>query len=440
MRIPLIKFQYDSRKINGILTVNGFLDPHLDPNEYDLKLWERLSPDQENLQLDGDSIKYLLTYIATQFCELIEEEREAYEQHLSEDKIVAWKRSVAGVREMCDVCETSLFNYHWTCQMCGFSVCPDCYKDRKKCYVRIRAVEEEERKTRDRFYWYKCTNKEDHDIRDLMLTQIIAGDALDLMNKRLHEICQQWNITQSCGCLLNKNCVKKESTSMLHDYISSYNVNAKVEEDLLMKEMRRKKKLDNIMSERKGINPTESKVLYSRVAHEWLCDGKVLRFMNPLESDEAYKMFQDQWELGQPILISNCTEHINRDIWHPQIFLMRNGQQKNLLVNCINGEMIHNQQMLRFWEGFMEIRQRLRDKKTNRPMVLKLKDWPPSDDFAEIIPEHFTDLRTCLPLPAYTARNGKFNLASHLPDHFVKPDLGPKMYSAYGQTLYNNAG
>lgn len=35
---------------------------------------------------------------------------------------------VQGVREICDVCETTLFNFHWTCGKCGFVVCLDCYK------------------------------------------------------------------------------------------------------------------------------------------------------------------------------------------------------------------------------------------------------------------------------------------------------------------------
>lgn len=44
------------------------------------------------------------------------------------DKTIAWKRVVQGVREMCDVCETTLFNFHWACGKCGFVVCIDCYK------------------------------------------------------------------------------------------------------------------------------------------------------------------------------------------------------------------------------------------------------------------------------------------------------------------------
>lgn len=45
-----------------------------------------------------------------------------------------------------------------------------------------------------------------------------------------------------------------------------------------------------------------------------------------------------------------------------------------------------------------------------------------------------------LPLGEYTQRNGKLNLASRLPECFVRPDLGPKMYNAYGSALYPNTG
>ena len=50
----------------------------------------------------------------------------------------------------------------------------------------------------------------------------------------------------------------------------------------------------------------------------------------------------------------------------------------------------------------------------------------------EVQPHRFNDIMKALPLPEYTHRGGVFNLASRLPDFFVKPDLGPKMYNAYG--------
>lgn len=45
---------------------------------------------------------------------------------------VAWKRAVKGVREMCDVCDTTIFNLHWVCPRCGFGVCVDCYRMKRK--------------------------------------------------------------------------------------------------------------------------------------------------------------------------------------------------------------------------------------------------------------------------------------------------------------------
>lgn len=47
----------------------------------------------------------------------------------------------------------------------------------------------------------------------------------------------------------------------------------------------------------------------------------------------------------------------------------------------------------------------------------------------------FNDLMQALPLPDYTRRDGKLNLTASLPDFFVKPDLGPKMYNAYGMYM-----
>lgn len=47
----------------------------------------------------------------------------------------------------------------------------------------------------------------------------------------------------------------------------------------------------------------------------------------------------------------------------------------------------------------------------------------------------FADLMRVLPLPEYTRRDGKLNMTASLPDFFVKPDLGPKMYNAYGKKI-----
>lgn len=62
------------------------------------------------------------------------------------------------------------------------------------------------------------------------------------------------------------------------------------------------------------------------------------------------------------------------------------------------------------------------------------------EDFAELLPSRFMDLMQALPLAEYTRRTGCLNLASCLPDFFVRPDLGPKMYNAYGSALFPSKG
>ena len=73
-------------------------------------------------------------------------------------------------------------------------------------------------------------------------------------------------------------------------------------------------------------------------------------------------------------------------------------------------------------------------------MLLKLKDWPPDNDFASYLPDRFNDLMSWIPLKDYTRREGDLNLARTIPDFFVRPDLGPKMYIAYGNALHPEVG
>lgn len=74
------------------------------------------------------------------------------------------------------------------------------------------------------------------------------------------------------------------------------------------------------------------------------------------------------------------------------------------------------------------------------PMILKLKDWPNSDDFKKVLPSRFDDLMTNLPAKPYTSREGFFNMASSLTDSFLKPDLGPKLYIAYSSAKIAKEG
>ena len=172
--------------------------------------------------------------------------------------------------------------------------------------------------------------------------------------------------------------------------------------------------------------------------HNWLDGGRLLQLLNPDDSGNI-GLFREHWSRGVPIIVSNCDDNLDKRLWNPEAFLKKFGSHENDLVDCSRNVVLVGHQMRRFWEGFECVEKRLRDRH-GRPMILKLKDWPPTEDFAEMLPNWFSNLLQALPLQEYTDRTGELNLVSRLPGFFVRPDLGPKMYNAYGSALAPRTG
>ncbi|XP_030000752.1 lysine-specific demethylase 3B isoform X2 [Sphaeramia orbicularis] len=173
-------------------------------------------------------------------------------------------------------------------------------------------------------------------------------------------------------------------------------------------------------------------VLEPHTSHSWLCDGRLLCLQDPSNSNN-WKIFRECWKQGQPVLVSGIHKRLKSNLWRPEAFSEEFGGQDVDLVNCRNCAIISDVKVRDFWDGFQVINKRLQDN-DGQPMVLKLKDWPPGEDFRDMMPTRFDDLMENLPLPEYTKRDGRLNLAARLPNFFVRPDLGPKMYNAYGLT------
>ena len=117
------------------VTVVGYLDPDRDPRETgtknDVDLWT--SRPTAAPHPDIEKTKYILGLIGDQFCDMVRQERKCLSLHRDQQpevRGVVWKRAVRCVREMSDVCKTTMFNYHWTCSRCGIFICIDCYQVR----------------------------------------------------------------------------------------------------------------------------------------------------------------------------------------------------------------------------------------------------------------------------------------------------------------------
>jgi hypothetical protein len=147
---------------------------------------------------DFEKTKFILGLIGDQFCDMVLQEQKCLtlNKEQSDNKQVVWKKAVKGVREMCDVCKTTLFNHHWTCGRCGIYICLDCYKFRLGGLVKDQAPLESS--FTDEYNWPLCTNGEEHKIEKLLLAQIIPKNALVDLANTVHEVRDKWGISQFC--------------------------------------------------------------------------------------------------------------------------------------------------------------------------------------------------------------------------------------------------
>ncbi|KAL4683663.1 hypothetical protein H8959_021357 [Pygathrix nigripes] len=517
----------------GVLRVEGFLSPQQsDPDA--MNLWIPSSSLAEGIDLETS--KYILANVGDQFCQLVMSEKEAMMMVEPHQK-VAWKRAVRGVREMCDVCETTLFNIHWVCRKCGFGVCLDCYRLRKSRprselpsinpsassgnettfsggggpapittpepdhvpkadSTDIRS--EEPLKTdssasnsnselkairppcpdtappSSALHWLAdlATQKAKEETKE-------AGSLRSVLNKESHSPfgLDSFNSTAKVSPLTPKlfNSLllgptasnNKTEGSSLRDLLhsgpgklpqtpldtgipfppvfstSSAGVKSKASlpnflDHIIASVVENKKTSD---ASKRACNLTDTQkevkemvmglnVLDPHTSHSWLCDGRLLCLHDPSNKNN-WKIFRECWKQGQPVLVSGVHKKLKSELWKPEAFSQEFGDQDVDLVNCRNCAIISDVKVRDFWDGFEIICKRLRSE-DGQPMVLKLKDWPPGEDFRDMMPTRFEDLMENLPLPEYTKRDGRLNLASRLPSYFVRPDLGPKMYNAYG--------
>nr|XP_021490930.1 probable JmjC domain-containing histone demethylation protein 2C isoform X3 [Meriones unguiculatus] len=173
----------------------------------------------------------------------------------------------------------------------------------------------------------------------------------------------------------------------------------------------------------------ESNKLYSDIPHSWICDQHIL-WLHDSRNSNNWKLFKEPWKQGQPAVVSGVHKRMNISLWKAELISLDFGDHQADLLNC-KDSIVSNANVKEFWDGFEEVSKRQKNK-SGETVVLKLKDCPSGEDFKTMMPARYEDFLRSLPLPEYCNPEGKFNLASHLPGFFVRPDLGPRLCSAYG--------
>lgn len=141
--------------------------------------------------------------------------------------------------------------------------------------------------------------------------------------------------------------------------------------------------------------------------------------------------FREHWVNGEPVIVRDAVQQTAGLSWEPMVMwraLCDNVDSNIKAVDCLaNCEMEISARQ--FFKGYTTGR-----RYTNFwPEMLKLKDWPPSNKFDDVLPRHCDEFISALPFQEYTdPRAGVLNLGAMLPSTILKPDLGPKTYIAYG--------
>lgn len=382
------------------IVIAGFPDPFIDPKDIDISIW---IPQQDKLKYKGLSpahARLIIAHVGDELCRLIEKERTYYIKFKSETKPLIWKRPIERVLEICDLCSTTLFNYHFICTKCGLSVCVDCVNEENKHLLSTQCSVKDER---------------DHTYEEMHFTQIIPADCMNKLQRILHDICQPWTIQHDCKYKTEPIIeMDRAMRTIIHNILIDGEVGRsfmnrelqspfkQIEVDLQAIKIDEKQEVfdeciklpktqpsikhlktvryvstagnENVISISRSMSQVTSNLFYN-VPHTWLCENKLLRLLDPQHAGNE-DFFHDQWQRGQPVLISNVLDQFKKEFWLPQSFSNEFGSQKSDFINCMNGNLVRNKEIAVFWDGFEIVEKRLRDNE-GTTMLLKLKDWPP---------------------------------------------------------------
>ncbi|KAI9009988.1 hypothetical protein CLU79DRAFT_483085 [Phycomyces nitens] len=250
-------------------------------------------------------------------------------------------------RHICDFCQTSILNAHFTCGVCGSDVCVHCY-----------------------------------------------GSDWDLKKKDKVKVCRQYRSHTKHHMI---PIIKYEEATI----------------NQLIKESQ------SIANKRQEVFGQDNQEL----------DYKDVLYL-PIEK-ATIDAFQKEWRRGKPVVVHDV--RTNSDVsWSPSYFISNYNTEMIEVIDCATGE-VDQSTVKNYFTGFMNHTKRPGyTPSTGESKTLKIKDWPPTENFSDHSPRLYKDFMDMLPVKEYCTADGYFNISNRLPNEYIPSDLGPKMFIAYG--------
>ncbi|CAN8245194.1 unnamed protein product [Cochlearia groenlandica] len=352
-------------------------------------------------------------------------ETEAKIQGVSSSKVDVTKAiSYSDERVFCDHCATSIVDLHQSCLNCSYELCLNCCKEIREGFLSERPEMESQYVNKGHEYM--------HGIDAEPSSSLISEDKETKPSVKWHA---GFNGSITCapkelgGCgdsmLVLKRILRQTRMSDLEQkakiFLASYNNIPKasncmcstLETDSMRKAASRKSSSDNYL-----FCPESLDVL----------------------KEEELAHFQDHWAKGEPVIVRNTLDNTPGLSWEPRVMwraLCENVDSSTTASSNMSRvkaiDCLANCEVEISTRHFIEGYSKGRTYDNFWPAMFKLKDWPPSDKFEDLLPRHFEEFVSALPYREYSdPRTGILNIATKLPEGLLKPDLGPKTYIAYG--------
>ncbi|KAI8622826.1 hypothetical protein BC830DRAFT_1056771 [Chytriomyces sp. MP71] len=146
--------------------------------------------------------------------------------------------------------------------------------------------------------------------------------------------------------------------------------------------------------------------------------------------NDAYSRFKASWRRGEAVVFSGGMDGIHSG-WTPEYFIREHGDEESFVVDCVSKSAV-KMAVGTFFNYWI--------KPVPRKAILKLPDWPSHTNFDRHFPNHYADFQRKVPFSDYSGFTGSRNLAARLQQRFLPPDLGPKMYNAFGSSDAGEGG
>uniref|UniRef100_A0A8C5X3K4 Lysine-specific demethylase n=1 Tax=Malurus cyaneus samueli TaxID=2593467 RepID=A0A8C5X3K4_9PASS len=402
-------------------------------------------PPESTCRLSLCLAKYLLGVLGDPFCDAVRRDRDTWP---------GAPGGPEGAPQLCDACQRGFFNSHWSCARCGFQLCPDCHRSRREDNGTGMGTGRGGKGG-------ASPGGIGGDKRDLSLTQRVQ--LLTRLWKLLHEVRAKFGIESHCPC--GEGTAERSleetpggqvrggspeegppspgqpparggavQTTTLCDLLASTAVKLCLGQDgvrmafapvapALPNDNRLTSILDSIIArvvERKiqerqaGGELSPPSPPDPPASHCVLAPSGLLWLHDPGHASN-YKLFQEHWRQGQPVLVSGLQKRLEARLWGPESF-QRSGEEE---VEAVNLRAPGNRVRIssrEFWDGFAA---------STGEGTRSL--WGPRVILGSGLKA------ASLPLPEYCGASGRLNLATYLRGQRGRRWLRPRVRVAYGE-------